>query len=121
VRVLLFAERLSPPADEGIKKLALSLAAALRAAGHDVLTLTTGGMDWPEHGITNVHADRLLRSQELADRLTGYRPEAILYVPTASLTLASGLRARTLKRYGAAAPVAPDHARRLAQARSASG
>ena len=106
MRVLLFAERLSPPPDEGIKKLALSLAAALRAAGHDLLTLTTEGTDWPEHGVINIPADRLLRSPKMADRLAGYRPQVILYVPTASLTLASGLRARTLRRYAAAAPVA---------------
>ncbi len=97
MRILVFSERLAPPPDEGIKKLTLSLAAALRELGHDVLTLTTGGADWPEMAVSDVPADRLLRSRVLADRIKAHRPEAVLYVPTASLTLAAGLRGRMLK------------------------
>jgi glycosyltransferase involved in cell wall biosynthesis len=106
VRILVFSERLAPPPDEGIKKLALSLAAALRGLGHDVLTLTAGGAGWPEMAVANVQADRLLRSTSLAQRVAAFGPEAVLYVPTASLTLASGLRARMLKRYARGAAVA---------------
>ena len=106
VRILVFSERLAPPPDEGIKKLALSLAAALRDLGHEVLTLTTGGSDWPEMAVVNVQADRLLRSSTLAQHGAAFRPEAVIYVPTASLTLASGLRAQMLKRYTRGAPVA---------------
>lgn len=107
MRVLVFGERLAPPPDEGIKKLTLSLAAALRdPLGHQVLTLTTGGIDWPEPAVVNVPADRLLRSAALADRIALFRPDAIFYVPTASLTLASGLRARMLKHHAHGAPVA---------------
>jgi glycosyltransferase involved in cell wall biosynthesis len=105
VRILVFSERLAPPPDEGIKKLALSLAAALRGLGHDVLTLTSGGADWPELGVANVRADRLLRSRALAERGVAFGPDWVLYVPTASLTLASGLRARMLKRHARGAPV----------------
>ncbi len=106
MRILVFSERLIPPADEGIKKLALSLAAALGDLGHDVLVLTTDGATWPGGEVTDLPADRLLRSRPLAERLCSFRPEATLYVPTASLTLASGLRARTLKRYAAGVGVA---------------
>lgn len=106
MRVLVFGERLAPPPDEGIKKLTLSLAAALRQLGYDVLLLTTGGEDWPECGVKNVPADRLLHSQPLAQRIAAFQPDAVVYVPTASLTLASGLRARMLKHYAAGRPVA---------------
>jgi glycosyltransferase involved in cell wall biosynthesis len=106
VRILIFSERLAPPPDEGIKKLALSLAAALRGLGHDVSTLTTGGADWPEMAVENVQADRALRSADLAKRGATFGPDLVVYVPTASLTLASGLRAQTLKRYTRGAPVA---------------
>jgi len=106
VRILVFSERLAPPPDEGIKKLALSLAAALRGLGHEVLTLTAGGTDWPELAVTNVRADRLLRSRVLVERCAAFGPEVVLYVPTASLTLASGLRARMLKRHARGAAVA---------------
>jgi hypothetical protein len=106
MRAVVLSERLAPPPDEGIKKLTLSLAAALRDSGHDVRLLTTGGTDWPEMGLTNVPADRLLRSAELAATLRSFRPAAVIYVPTASLTLASAARARALKRYAGGAPVA---------------
>jgi len=106
VRVVIFGERLAPPPDEGIKKLTLSLATALRDMGHDVRLLTTGGADWPEIGLANVPADRLLRSAELAAALRSFRPAAVIYVPTASLTLASAVRARVLRRYAGGAPVA---------------
>jgi len=106
VRVVVFGERLAPPPDEGIKKLTLSLAAALRDSGHDVRLLTTGGANWPEMGLTNIPADRLLRSAELAAALRSFRPAAVIYVPTASLTLASAARGRMLKRYAGGAPVA---------------
>lgn len=105
-RICVFGERLAPPPDEGIKKLTLSLAAAYRRLGHEVLTLTTGAPDWPEGRVLSVEADRLLRSPGLAAHLAAFRPTAIVYVPTASLTLAAGLRCRTLKRYGGGAPVA---------------
>lgn len=106
MKVLVFSERLAPPADEGIKKLAVSLAAALRGLGHEVLTLTTGGADWPDGIVADVPADRLLRSPALARRIADFKPQAVLYVPTASLTLASGVRARILRGHARGAPVA---------------
>lgn len=104
-RVCIFGERLRAPLDEGIKKLTLSLAASYRGLGHDVLTLTTDAPDWPEQEVIAAPADRLLRSPVLAAKLAAFRPSVVVYVPTASLTLASGLRAGVLRRY-AGAPVA---------------
>jgi glycosyltransferase involved in cell wall biosynthesis len=71
-----------------------------------VLALTSGGVDWPEMAVSDVPADRLLRSPALAARIAGFAPAAVIYVPTASLTLAAGLRARMLKRHASGAPVA---------------
>lgn len=105
MRVLVFSERLAPPRDEGIKNLALHLADALRRAGHDVLALTSGGADWPEQQVIDLPANRLLWSQPLARHIAGFRPQAVLYVPTASLTLASAVRSRVLKRHAGGAPV----------------
>ena len=106
MRILVFSERLAPPPDEGIKKLALSLAAALRDLGHDVLSLTTGGTDWPDMAVIDVPADRALRSAGLRQQSVAFSPDLVVYVPTASLTLASGLRAQMLKRHASGAPVA---------------
>lgn len=106
MRIVVFGERLAPPPDEGIKKLTFSLAGALRDLGHDVRLLSTGGADWPDMTLVNFEADRLLRSPDLAADLRGFRPAAVIYVPTASLTLASGARARMLKRHAGGAPTA---------------
>jgi glycosyltransferase involved in cell wall biosynthesis len=106
MRIVVFGERLAPPPDEGIKKLTFSLAAALRELGHDVRLFTSGGADWPEGALVNFSADRLLRSRDLAAAIRAFRPDAVIYVPTASLTLASGVRGRMLKRHALGAPVA---------------
>lgn len=106
MRIVVFGERLAPPADEGIKKLTFSLAAALREAGHAVRMLTTGGTDWPEMTLVNFETDRLLCSRRLAAAIREFSPTAVIYVPTASLTLASGARAQMLKRHAGGAPVA---------------
>jgi glycosyltransferase involved in cell wall biosynthesis len=106
MRVLVFGERLAPPADEGIKNLTLNLAAGLRDLGHEVRLLTTGGTTWPEMKVDDLPASRLLRSPELGLEIQHFRPDAICYVPTASLTFASGIRARTLKAYAGGAPTA---------------
>ncbi len=106
MRVLVFGERLSPPADEGIKKLTLQLADGLRRSGHEVLTLTTNATDWPEQQVFNQPANRLLCSRSLARQIERFQPHAVCYVPTASLTLAAALRSRALKRMAGGAPVA---------------
>ena len=56
--------------------------------------------------MANIQADRLLRSAALAEHGAAFGPDVVLYVPTASLTLASGLRARMLKRHARGAAVA---------------
>jgi len=105
LRICMFSERLSPPFDEGIKSYALHLARSL-AADHKVLALTALGADIPEMGVRNVASNRLLLAPALAAKLLRFRPQLIIYVPTASATLFSFLRARLLKAYGRGARVA---------------
>jgi len=106
MKVVVFSERLGPPPDEGIKNFTLGLAEALRALGHDVAVLTAHGRDWPERGVVNIAAGRLLRSAALKERFRAFRPEATIYIPTASLTWGSAVRGRRLKRYADGKPVA---------------
>ncbi len=106
MRIIVFSERLKPPPDEGIKNFTLRLADALLELGHEVALLTACGRDWPERGVVNVRAGRLLRSTALKERIRTFRPDATVYVPTASLTWASGIRSQRLKRYGKGKPVA---------------
>ena len=104
MRICVFSERLAEPFDEGIKGYAWHLIRELRKA-HDVLALTIFGRSSPEAGIRNVWGNKLLLSVPLARQVRRFRPELILYVPTACATPFSFWRARLLKLYGAGAPV----------------
>ena len=105
MKIAVFSEGLAPPPDEGIKNFSLNLARALRRLGNSVLLMTAHGSDWLEMGVTNIPANRLLHSPELKKHLTAFDPEAIIYVPTASLTLGSALRCSRLKSLGGGIPV----------------
>jgi glycosyltransferase involved in cell wall biosynthesis len=100
---LVFSERLRAPYDEGIKKLTTHLA---RGVGpkHRVLVLTSGGERDESYGIENVDANRLLLSARLGRMIRRFRPQAIVYVPTACATVFSFLRARVLRFYGRGVP-----------------
>ena len=89
---------MAPPFDEGIKNLALAVIREL-SQDHEVLALTCLGQDMPEHGIRNVRAGRSLISAELARVVRGFDPDIVCYIPTASYTLASFLRAKVLSYY----------------------
>jgi glycosyltransferase involved in cell wall biosynthesis len=100
---LVFSEHLRAPFDEGIKKLTTHLAQGL-GRNHRVLVLTSGGARDEAYGIENVDANRLLLSTRLGMMIRRFRPQAIVYVPTACGTVFSFLRARVLRFYGRSAP-----------------
>jgi glycosyltransferase involved in cell wall biosynthesis len=105
MKIVLFSERLRAPYDEGIKNVAVHLGQAL-AAEHDVLPLTSGGLDDVEYAIRNLEANRLLLSAQLGVAIRRFRPQAIVYVPTACATVWSFARARVLSFYGQGARTA---------------
>lgn len=102
MRLSLFSERLRAPYDEGIKNVAVHLIGAL-AVAHDVLALTSGGLEDAEYGIKNVDVNRLLLSARLSSAIRRFRPQAIVYVPTACGTVFSFARAKMLALYGRSA------------------
>jgi len=104
MRICVFSERLRRPFDEGIKNYALHLARGL-ADQHEVMTLTARGESIPELGIENLRSNPLLLSPWMIQRLRRFRPEVVLYVPTACATPFSFWRARMLKLYAGGAPV----------------
>lgn len=105
MRVAVFSERLAPPFDEGIKNVAYNLLRRLRQE-HAVMGLTTGGADIPELGVRDIpRVNRLLVNGQLAALLRDFRPERICYIPTASMTLFSFIRAWVLGRYVLGTPV----------------
>ncbi len=131
MRIALYSERLTPPFDEGIKNVAWHLIRELRGR-HDVLALTavygfratpfrrssrasaigektvagpSGGGEEAE-GIISLPANPLLLSPALARALWRFRPDLVLYIPTACATPFSFWRSRMLKRWSRGAPVA---------------
>jgi glycosyltransferase involved in cell wall biosynthesis len=105
MRLLVFSERMRAPYDEGIKNVAVHLIEAL-AASHDVLALTSDGQGNVEYGIANINVNRLLLDARLQATIRRFRPQAIVYVPTACATVFSMLRARVLRWHGRGAPTA---------------
>lgn len=103
-RICVFSERLAPPFDEGIKNVALAVIREL-SRDHSLLSLTTFGEDVPESGIRNLRAGKSLISTALRRAIRTFSPEIIVYIPTASHTLASFLRARVLGWYAPRARV----------------
>ncbi|NLG49423.1 MAG: glycosyltransferase family 4 protein [Chloroflexi bacterium] len=103
MRICVFSERMRRPFDEGIKNYALHLARGL-ADQHEVMTLTAHGESIPELGIENLPSNPLLFSPWIAQRLRRFRPEVVLYVPTACATPFSFWRTRMLKLFAGGAP-----------------
>ena len=105
MRITLIAERLAAPFDEGIKNLTLNLLRALRQE-HAVQALTVYGQDLPERDVHNVVGNKLFLGGELSQALRDFRPEGIVYVPTACATLGSFVRARALSVQAGGVPLA---------------
>jgi len=103
-RICLFSERIARPFDEGFKNVALAIIRELSKRA-DLLALTAFGQDVPEYGIVNLRANRGLLSVELGGAIRDFSPELLCYIPTASYTLPSFLRARVLEWYARGARV----------------
>jgi len=103
-RLALLCEVLRPPFDEGIRIVAARIAAAL-AKECEVLLL--GEEDAVLDGIPvrGVLTDRFFAGRALADEISRFRPQALLYVPWTSLTARSFLRVRALRHRSGGAPV----------------
>jgi glycosyltransferase involved in cell wall biosynthesis len=105
VRIVVFSERLRAPYDEGIKNVAAHLIQAL-AAEHEMLALTSQGVDDARLGLRNVDSNRMLLSPQLGGLIRRFQPQAIVYVPTACATPFALARARVLRHYGGGARTA---------------
>lgn len=101
MRVCLFTEELHAPFDEGYKNFIYSLFREA-AARHEVLRLGSGD---PSVIDTQIHADKLLLNGNLRKAIRDFRPDVVVYVPAASITPASFVRAKILKSHGRGAGV----------------
>jgi glycosyltransferase involved in cell wall biosynthesis/thymidylate kinase len=104
--VCVIAEDLAYPLDEGIKHCAVSLLQSW-SKQHRVLGISVRSPGKPAapHTVA-LRTNKLFLSYRLRSALRRFRPEVIFYVPSASATIFSFLRAWTLKYYCPGARVA---------------
>jgi glycosyltransferase involved in cell wall biosynthesis len=107
-RILIVSEDLVEPWDEGIKKFAYSIGNAL-APDHPVRMINvdrSGGVA-PRSGASHPHdvairdvpGTRTFMSPSLRREVSSFQPEAIVYVPSPSSTIASFVRSYMLRRH----------------------
>jgi glycosyltransferase involved in cell wall biosynthesis len=97
VRAIVVSEFMGGRLDEGIRKFATHLLAGL-SSHCDATGITTQGESDASRHIESVHGGKLFGGRLLRERIAGARPDLIVYVPSASGTLFSFLRAQALKR-----------------------
>lgn len=95
MRAMVVSENMGAPLDEGIRKFATMLVGGLGRHCDAEGVYTESGT--PSGGITFVPSGKLFRGRSLRGALRAARPDVIVYVPSASGTLFSFLRARALK------------------------
>lgn len=95
MRAVVVSENMGAPLDEGIRKFATMLVRGLGAHCDAYGVYTESGT--PSHNIEYSPAGKLFRERVLREALRSKRPDLVVYVPSASGTLFSFLRARALR------------------------
>ncbi len=107
-RILIVSEDLVAPWDEGIKKFAFSIGAAL-APDHPVRMVNvdrsggkaprSGASERPDAVIRDVPGTRTFMTRALRAEVSSFQPEGIVYVPSPSSTVGSFVRSFALRRH----------------------
>jgi len=99
-RIIVVSENLAAPWDEGSGQFASSVGRAL-AKHHDVrlIAVDGNGTAGAEEIIRRVPRSRLFLSPALRREIATFSPDAVLYVPSPSSTMASFVRAFSLRRH----------------------
>ncbi len=95
-KIILISEALSAPFDEGIKNVAFSLHRQLEMK-RDVLSVTKAKNDTGDLKILKIVLNKLFLNNKLRKLIKNYSPDVILYLPEASITFNSFVRAKVLK------------------------
>ena len=95
-KILFISEALSAPFDEGIKNVAFSLYNSLKIK-KDALSITKEGNNTAHLEISKVCLNKLFLNKNLGKLIKNYLPDVIIYLPEASITFNSFVRAKVLK------------------------
>ena len=104
-KFLFISEGLSAPFDEGLKNIVFSLHNQL-AKKENVLSVTKAENNTDNLKVIKIGLNKLFLNNKLRLLIGNYSPDIILYVPYASCTFNSFLRAKVLKLMGKKARVA---------------
>ncbi|NTV51812.1 MAG: glycosyltransferase family 4 protein [Candidatus Firestonebacteria bacterium] len=96
-RICLISEALWEPFDEGMKVFSLHLARYF-SKNYDFLGITNQGEDRVELKVRTLEFSKMMGSRDLTRTLRAFSPEVLVYLPWASVTTNSFLRAWRLKR-----------------------
>jgi glycosyltransferase involved in cell wall biosynthesis len=103
-KIFLISEALSFPFDEGFKNITFSLYNQL-VKKENVLSVTKAGNNTGNLKVMKIGLNKLFLNNKLRLLIKNYSPDIILYVPYASCTFNSFLRAKILKLMGKKARV----------------
>jgi len=95
-KILFISEILSNPFDEGIKNVAFSLYRQFEIKKNS-LSVTKIENDTGDLNIVKLRLNKLFLNYKLMEMIKKYSPDVILYLPEASFTVNSFIRARMLK------------------------
>ncbi len=95
-KILFISEALSAPFDEGIKNVAFSLHIQLGIKA-DTLSVTIEGNNTDNLNIRKMTLNKLFINIRLRRLIRNYSPDIIMYLPEASVTFNSFIRAKMLK------------------------
>lgn len=95
-KILLISEVLTPPFDEGIKNVAFSVHKHLKRKCH-FLSVTKAGNGENDSEILPISLNKVFLNHKLKKSIKSYAPDFIIYLPEASITFNSFVRAKVLK------------------------
>jgi len=95
-KILFISEALSAPFDEGIKNVAFSIHQQIEKMTN-ALSITKKGSNTGGLRVVQVGLNKLFLNNELRKLVKNYSPDIILYLPEASITFNSFVRAKVLK------------------------
>jgi glycosyltransferase involved in cell wall biosynthesis len=103
-KILMISEALSAPFDEGIKNVAFSLYKHLKTKS-DLVAVTGKENDTNNLTIEKIGLNKMFLNIGLRRLITKHTPDIILYLPEASITFNSFIRAKILKMMSGTAKV----------------
>ena len=97
MKILVIAEDLRYPIDEGMKNVAWRITSAL-AERHPLLCITSFPPAEDRDYLIRIPLNKMFLSASLFKEIRGFRPDMIVYFPEASITRNSFFRAKVLRR-----------------------